>query len=207
MYCKTSRVDTHDIKLTHSVLFDLVPLDTHDIPFMYYDAYLASFDTHDMKPMQTMCKLLYAVFDLSTLTTWAINTINIKLTHSVLFDLVPLDTHDIPFMYYDAFLASFDTHDMKPMQTMCKLLYAVFDLSTLMTWAINTINIKLTHSVLFDLVPLDTHDIPFMYYYAFLASFDTHDMKPMQTMCKLLYAVFDLSTLTTWAINTINMCK
>ena len=69
MYCKTSRVDTHDIKLTHSVLFDLVPLNTHDIPFMYYDAFLASFDTHDMKPMQTMCKLLYAVFDLSTLTT------------------------------------------------------------------------------------------------------------------------------------------
>ena len=27
----------------------------------------------------------------------------------------------------------FDTHDMKPMQSMCKLLYAVFDLSTLMT--------------------------------------------------------------------------
>ena len=37
-----------------------------------------------------------------------------------------------PFMYYDGFLASFDTHDMKPMQSMCKLLYAVFDLSTLM---------------------------------------------------------------------------
>ena len=54
-----------------------------------------------MKPMQSMCKLLYAVFDLSTLTTRNIeNLLN----------------------------ASFDTHDMKPMQSMCKLLYAVFDL-------------------------------------------------------------------------------
>ena len=32
-------------------------------------ATITSFDTRDMKPMQSMCKLLYAVFDLSTLTT------------------------------------------------------------------------------------------------------------------------------------------
>ena len=31
---------------------------------------LASFDTHDMKPMYSMCKLLYIALDLSTLTTF-----------------------------------------------------------------------------------------------------------------------------------------
>ena len=30
---------------------------------MYYDGFLVSFDAHYMEPMQSMCKLLYAVFD------------------------------------------------------------------------------------------------------------------------------------------------
>ena len=82
-----------------------------------------------MKPMQSMCKLLYAVFDLSTLTT--------KIALREYFTLGGCAGPDRPIHTYEqreqATITAFDTHDMKPMQTMCKLLYAVFDLSTLTT--------------------------------------------------------------------------
>ena len=92
-------------------------------------ATITAFDTHDMKPMQSMCKLLYAVFDLSTLTT--------KIALREYFTLGGCTGPGRPIHTYEqreqATITSFDTHDMKPMQTMCKLLYAVFDLSTLTT--------------------------------------------------------------------------
>ena len=65
--------DTHDMKLMEYVVFCVVRFDTHDMWFeSLYTIYKfiknASFNTHDIKPMQFMCKLLYPVFNLSTLT-------------------------------------------------------------------------------------------------------------------------------------------
>ena len=111
----------------------------------------------------SMCKLLYAVFDLLTLKT---------LYHSY---------------------------------SMCKLLYAVFDLSTLKTFYHSYIYLKciFRHSrhctipISIKNASFDTQDIvPFIYLFKMhLLTLKT--LCHSYSMCKLLYAVFDLSTLKT----------
>ena len=111
----------------------------------------------------SMCKLLYAVFDLSTLKTLYHSYIYLKCifwhsrhcTIHISITNASFDTQDIvPFIYlFKMHLSTLKT--LCHSYSMCKLLYAVFDLSTLKT---------LYHSY---------------------------------SMCKLLYAVFDLSTLKT----------
>ena len=67
--------DTQDMKPMEYVVFGVVRFNTHNMKFKYHcmtDVLIknASFDTHDMKPIHHVCKLLYYVFDLSTLTTF-----------------------------------------------------------------------------------------------------------------------------------------
>ena len=75
MFIKMMPFDTHDMKPMEYVVFGVVRFDTHDIKFKYHcmtDVLIknASFDTHDLKPIHYVCKLLYYVFDLSTLATF-----------------------------------------------------------------------------------------------------------------------------------------
>ena len=64
----------------------------------------ASFNTHDMKPIQSMCKLLYAVFDLFYSVTSPIPSVFPEGNLS-----------DEPAIPNSSIKASFDTHDMKSM--------------------------------------------------------------------------------------------
>ena len=88
----------------------------------------AVFDLSTLKTLYhsySMCKLLYAVFDLSTLKTFYHSYIYLKciFRHSR-HCTIPISIKN----------ASFDTQDIVPdSYSMCKLLYAVFDLSTLKT--------------------------------------------------------------------------
>ena len=129
----------------------------------------------------SMCKLLYAVFDLSTLKTLYHSYIYLKciFRHSrhctipISIKNASFDTQDIvPFIY----LLQMHLSTLKTLYhsySMCKLLYAVFDLSTLKTLYHSYIYLKciFRHSrhcaihISLTNASFDTQDIvPFIFY-------------------------------------------
>ena len=123
--CKNASFDTQDI--VPFIYLLKMPFDTQDIvPFIYLlQMHLSTLKT--LYHSYSMCKLLYAVFDLSTLKTLYHSYSMCKLLYAV-FDLSTLKTFYHSYIYLKCIFrhsrhcaihisltnASFDTQDIVP---------------------------------------------------------------------------------------------